>query len=130
MQLKEIVKFLNCQQCSWDTDVDPDRYGDIDVEFVHASDLMSDVLRSARPGALLLTGQINNQTIRTAKIAGIRAVIFVRGKIPAASTFELAQQYKIPILASELSMFDACGILFANGIKGVPCKKSTGNFES
>ncbi|NIM13057.1 MAG: transcriptional regulator [Candidatus Aminicenantes bacterium] len=123
-------KFLNCRHCSWDADADPDRYGDIDIEFVHASDLMSDVLRSARAGALLLTGQTNNQTIRTAKIAGISAVVFVRAKIPAASTFELAQQYKIPILTSELSMFDACGILYANGIKGVLCKKPTGNSES
>jgi hypothetical protein len=127
MRLIEIRKCLNCRQCNWDADIDPDRYADIDIEFVHASDLMSDVLRSARPGALLLTGQTNNQTIRTAKIAGISAIIFVRAKIPSSSTFELAQQYKIPILASELSMFDACGILYANGIKGVPCKKPTGN---
>jgi hypothetical protein len=130
MRLIEIRKSLNCQRCSWDADIDPDRYGDIDIEFVHASDLMSDVLRSARAGALLLTGQTNNQTIRTAKIAGISAVVFVRAKIPSNSTFQLAQQYKIPILTSELSMFDACGILYANGIKGVPCKKPTGKSES
>jgi len=130
MRLPEIGKCLNCRECSCDEDALPDSYGNIDIEFVHASDLMSDVLRSARPGALLLTGQTNNQTIRTAKIAGIRAIVFVRDKIPTASTLELAQQYEIPILSTELSMFDACGILYAGGIKGVPCKKNTGNSES
>jgi hypothetical protein len=88
---------------------------------------MSDVLRSAKPGALLLTGQTNSQTIRTAKIAAICAIVFVRGKNPSDSTSRLAHRYKIPILATDLSMFDACGILYANGIKGVPCKRTTAN---
>jgi hypothetical protein len=125
MRLTEIGKCLDCQQYNWDADIDPDRYANIDIEFVHASDLMSDVLHYARPGALLLTGQTNNQAVRTAKIAAISAIIFVRGKKPPAATFKLAQQYEIPVLSTSLSMFDACGILYANGIKGVPCREST-----
>jgi serine kinase of HPr protein (carbohydrate metabolism regulator) len=52
-------------------------------------------------------------------VAAISAIVFVRDKKPAAEIIKLADQYDIPILATKLSMFDACGILFANGIKGV-----------
>ncbi len=91
----------------------------IDIEFAKASDLMSDVLAFSQPGALLLTGLTNNQVIRTCEIAGVCAVIFVRGKNPSAETIQLAQDRNIPILSTKLSMFEACGILFANGLRGV-----------
>jgi predicted transcriptional regulator len=117
MQLADIKEFLKCQIISQSADLD------IDIDFAYASDLMSDVLLLARPGALLLTGLANNQTIRTGKIAASSAIIFVRGKKPPDAAVKLAAEYKIPILATELSMFDACGILFSNGIKGIPIKK-------
>ncbi len=117
MQLADIKEFLKCQIISQNADLD------INIDFAHASDLMSDVLLLARPGALLLTGLVNNQTIRTGKIAASSAIIFVRGKKPPDAAVKLAAEYKIPILATELSMFDACGILFSNGIKGIPIKK-------
>ncbi len=44
------------------------------------ADLMSDVLASIRPGAVLLTGLCNPQVVRTAQIADIKAIIFVREK--------------------------------------------------
>ena len=40
-----------------------------------ASDLMSDLLRNPREGALLLTGLTSIQVVRTSVIAGIVAVI-------------------------------------------------------
>ena len=94
----------------------------IDIEFAKASDLMSDVLAFSQPGALLLTGLTNNQVIRTCEIAGICAVVFVRGKNPSAETIQLAQTCNIPILSTQLSMFEACGILFSNGMLGISNK--------
>lgn len=117
MQLAEIKDFLKCQIISQNPELG------IDIDFAYASDLMSDVLLLAKPGALLLTGLANNQTIRTCKIAASSAIIFVRGKKPPDAAVKLAAEYKIPILSTELSMFDACGILFSNGIKGIPIKK-------
>jgi predicted transcriptional regulator len=114
MKLSEIKEFLKCQVIS-STDYDPD----IDIQFAYASDLMSDILVAVKPGALLLTGLTNNQVIRTCKVAATSAIIFVRDKKPTAEITKLADQYNIPVLATKLSMFDACGILFANGIKGV-----------
>jgi predicted transcriptional regulator len=114
MKLSDIKKILKCQLVS-SADFDPD----IDIQFAYASDLMSDILVAVKPGALLLTGLTNNQVVRTCRVAATSAIVFVRDKKPTAETIKLADQYNIPVLATKLSMFDACGILFANGIKGV-----------
>jgi predicted transcriptional regulator len=94
----------------------------IDIEFAKASDLMSDVLAFSRPfsdrNTLLITGLTNKQVVRTCEIAGVGAIIFVRGKNPSDETIKLAQQCDIPLLTTKLKMYEACGILYTNGIKG------------
>lgn len=90
-----------------------------DVQIAKASDLMSDVLTFSGPGKLLLTGLTNTHTIRTCDIAGIQIVVFVRGKTPQRDAIKLGRKYKITMLATELSMFEACGVLYHHGIRGV-----------
>jgi predicted transcriptional regulator len=92
---------------------------DLDIKVAKASDLMSDVLAYSGPGKLLLTGLTNNQVIRTCEIAGVSAIVFVRGKKPSAETIELATRCNICLLATKLSMFDSCGVLFSHGVMGV-----------
>jgi hypothetical protein len=79
---------------------------------VVAADLMSDVLVDARPGCVLVTGLINVQVIRTAAIADLAAVVFVRGKAVPADVVDLARQMKVPVFASDESLFEAAGRLF------------------
>lgn len=117
MILDKIKELLNAQILTEYDNIN------IDIKFAKASDLMSDVLAFAEPGALLLTGLTNNQVIRTCEIAGICAVVFVRGKNPTSETIKLAQECQIPLLSTSLTMFEACGILFSNGISGVFKKK-------
>ena len=94
---------------------------DVDIEFAKASDLMSDVLAFSLPfsdrNTILITGLINKQVIRTCEIAGVAAIVFVRGKNPSTETIELAHQCGIPLLTTKLKMFEACGILYSTGIK-------------
>ena len=94
----------------------------LDIKFAKASDLMSDVLAFSEPfserNTLLVTGLTNKQVIRTCEIAGVGAIVFVRGKNPSAETVELARQCNITLLATRLKMFEACGILYTNGIIG------------
>ena len=94
---------------------------DVDIKFAKASDLMSDVLAFSQPfsdrNTLLITGLTNKQVVRTCEIAGVGAIIFVRGKNPSTETIELAQDCNIPLLTTRLKMFEACGILYVNGIK-------------
>jgi predicted transcriptional regulator len=85
----------------------------IHVNQVVAADLMSDVLALSKPGMLLLTGLINTQVIRTALVAGLCAVVFVRGKKPDESVLELARERRIPLLGTRFHMFEAAGLLYA-----------------
>lgn len=80
------------------------------------ADLMSDVLASVQPDAVLLTGLCNPQVVRTAQMADVAAVILVRGKQPPHETIELATQEGIPIISTPFGMFEACGRLYQAGL--------------
>lgn len=87
-----------------------------EISFGCASDLMSDVLAFSRAGAVLLTGLVSIQTIQTAYIAEICAVIFVRGKRPTGDVVALAREKQIPVLGTPYSMYEACGLLYRHGL--------------
>ena len=84
----------------------------IKIEDIGAADLLSDVLSLSKPGTLLLTGLISTQVIRTAIVADLCGVVFVRGKKPGDEILSLAKEAKIPVLATQLRMFDAAGRLY------------------
>jgi hypothetical protein len=83
------------------------------VTGVVAADLMSDVLVDARPGNVLVTGLANVQTIRTAVIADLSAVVFARGKAVPPAVLELAREANVPVFMSQRSLFEAAGRLYA-----------------
>lgn len=89
-----------------------------EIQLVSASDLMSDVLTCIIEGSLLITGLVNVQVVRTAEMSGIAAICFVRGKVPPEDTILLAKEKKIPLLATELSMYETCGRLHKRGLHG------------
>ncbi|MBQ3038142.1 MAG: hypothetical protein IJD30_03070 [Clostridia bacterium] len=80
------------------------------------SDLMSDVLAFVKDKALLLTGLINPQVIRTAEMMDIEAIIFVRGKEPDDSIIGMAKMKNIPLMTTEHPLYIASGLLFSNGL--------------
>ncbi len=86
------------------------------------ADLMSDVLASIKPEAALLTGLCNPQVVRTATIADIRAIVFVRGKYPDPDTVLLANEENIPLIITDLGLFEACGILYQAGLPSFELK--------
>ena len=75
---------------------------------VFASDLMSDVLTSAEPGSLLLTGLANAHVVRTCSVADLAAVVFVQGKRPAAEVVDQARSENLPLIVTRMPMFEAC----------------------
>ena len=83
---------------------------------VGAADLMSDVLACVKPGAVLLTGLCTLQVVRTAQMADVAAVVFVRGKQPDAATLALAAAEGIPLISSPLGLFELCGRLYQQGV--------------
>lgn len=119
MTLEKITELLQAEVL-WN-----DMETDLDITVAKASDLMSDVLTFSGPGKLLITGLTNMHTIRTCDIAGIQAIIFVRGKKPSPQTIEMGKKCGIALCATHCSMFDACGILYANGMQGVRIKTTS-----
>lgn len=111
MPLSEICELLSCEVYT-----EQQNLPGLHIQFGCASDLMSDVLAFSRAGAVLLTGLVTIQTVQTAFIAEISAVVFVRGKHPADDVVALAREKQIPVLATPYSMYEACGILYARGL--------------
>jgi len=81
-----------------------------------AADLMSDVLASIQPEAVLLTGLCNPQVVRTALIADVKAIIFVRGKNPVIEAIDLATEEEMPIISSPLGLYELSGRLMQAGL--------------
>ena len=88
------------------------------------SDMMSDVLAFVKDQAVLLTGLMNTQVVRTAEMMDMHCVVFVRDKKPTPEIIELAQESGIVLLASPKRMYEACGILYANGLVGNTIKET------
>ena len=89
-----------------------------EIKMIYGSDLMSDVLTFVKSGSLLLTGLTNAQVVRTAEMAEIGAICFVNNKKPQEETIELANEKKIPLLATKLFMYECCGLLYKKGLSG------------
>jgi len=87
------------------------------VESVYCADLMSDVLSFSVAKCLLITGLTNAQVIRTAEMAAINMIVFIQGKRPAVQTIRLAEEKNIPLLVTDLSIFDTCGRLYEKGLR-------------
>ena len=86
-------------------------------------DLMSDVLAFVKDQAVLLTGLVNPQVIRTAEMMDMICVVFVRSKEPTPEMIELAKESGIVLMVSDKRLYEACGILYQNGLVGNKVKK-------
>jgi len=93
--------------------------GDGNYTNAFSSDLMSDVLTSESDQAILITGLVNVQTIRTAEMADIDCILFVRDKDIPPNMLRLAQESDITLLRTKHTMFYVCGVLYEAGIRGV-----------
>ena len=113
MKLSQIVKSLEAKVLTGDDLLEKD------IDTCGASDLMSDILAGLSEGCILLTGLTTVQVIRTAMIAGVGAVVFVRGKTPPQEVIDLAEEQGLPLISSPYSMFVSCGRLHACNLTGL-----------
>lgn len=112
MNLKEIKTTLQGKSLT------DEKLLDREIKHCFAADLMSDVLRYARIGSLLLTGLTNNQVLQVAQLMDLRGIVFVRGKIPPQEVIDEASEMGLPLLTTNHLMFDSCGRLYAHGLRG------------
>ena len=83
------------------------------------ADIMAAFLSAATKDAVILTGSTGDEVIRTAKVAEVAAVVFVRGNKPDDSAIELARAYDLPTMVTNHSLFVASGKLYMNGLRGL-----------
>jgi predicted transcriptional regulator len=112
MKLETVRDILDCRVLTGD-----DRLSE-EVAVGCGADLMSDVLAFIKPQALLLTGLTNVQSVRAAEIAEVKAIVYVRGKLPDKEAVEVAKERGMVVLATALPMYESCGRLYARGLAG------------
>ncbi len=113
MQLAEVVNIIDGQVLTDHVDLQTE------VEGGCGADLMSDVLASVQPQAVLLTGLCNPQVVRTAQMADVAAIVFVRGKTPTQDVIALANEEQIPLITAPYGMFELCGRLYKAGLSSL-----------
>lgn len=92
----------------------------LELNRAYAADLLSDVLALTQERTMLVTGLTSPQVIRVAELLDIPAIIFVRGKLPPGESMKFIRELDIPVIATSLTMFETCGLLYSKGIR--PCK--------
>ncbi len=110
MTLKTVVELLDAQVITEGEGLETE------VLSAFGCDLMSDVLAFVKNQAMLLTGLVNLQVVRTAEMMDMKAIVFVRGKKPSEDIIKLAKDMKMAILTTDLTLYLSSGKLYSNGL--------------
>ena len=112
MTVKEIIDILD------GSIIYGEDFLDREVYRACGSDMMSDVLAFVKEQAVLLTGLVNPQVVRTAEMMDMKCIVFVRGKSPDMGMIDLAEEREIALIKTDLEMFTSCGRLYQHGLRG------------
>ncbi len=110
MKISEVKELLNAEILNGEDQLDTEVFS------ACGSDLMSDVLAFVKHQGLLLTGLNNLQVVRTADMMDIRAIVFVRGKMPNEEIISLAKRKEMIVMTTEEPLYSACGKLYSGGL--------------
>jgi predicted transcriptional regulator len=120
MLLAEIVRLLGCTEL-----LAVDGAGDREVAGCFAADLMSEVLAFCGHGPLLVTGLTNVQAVHAAEVVDAHAILYVNGKRPDAQSLAMASVRGLPLLSTDLTMYEACGRLHRAGLPASTSQRGT-----
>ena len=112
MKVKQVKEILNAEVICRDDLLEAE------VHTACGSDMMRDVLAFVKEQAVLLTGLVNPQVVRTAEMMDMHCIVFVRGKRPDLAMIELAEERDMVMLCTKMEMFTACGKLYSQGLRG------------
>ena len=112
MRLSDIKTILHAEVLCGAVHLDREVFSACGIVF------MSDVLSFVKNQALLLTGLVNPQVVRTADMVEMKCIVFVRGKVPGPDILALAEERDIVVMTCPKRMYEACGLLYSNGLRG------------
>ena len=90
---------------------------EVEVISGYASDLLSDVLAKTGRGTLWVTNQKHQNVIGVAVMLDLAGVIIAGGTEPDDNTLEKANEEKIPLYTTDMSLYDTVGKLYDLGIQ-------------
>ena len=111
MTIREIAERIDAVVYAEPDQMDEDLIG------AFASDMMSDVLAYGEGHAVLVTGLLNPQIVRTAHMLDMSCIIVVRGKVASEEIKRLAADNEIALLETKMTMFETCGKLYEGGLR-------------
>lgn len=117
MKISEMQKLLDAKVLCCEKNVEHE------VHSACGCDLMSDVLAFVKDQAVLITGLVNPQVIRTAEMMDMICVVFVRSKVPTQEMIDLARESGIVLMVSDKRLYEACGLLYESGLVGNKVKE-------
>ena len=88
---------------------------DTEVHDAFCCDMMSDVLAYATNQSVLITGLLNPQVVRTAKMLDMHCIVFICGKRPTPEIVSLSNANDIVTMVTDHHMFSAAGRLYETG---------------
>jgi hypothetical protein len=109
MKLKEIIDKLALKPLT--------QIEERNASGVFISDMLSDVMASAKPDNLWLTVQTHKNIVSAANLIDISAVVIINGKAVPQDTVDLANRFHVNIFATPMSAFELAGKLIEIGIK-------------
>ncbi len=112
MKLREIQKILDAKIICGEEHLDRE------VRSCFACDLISEMLLYVTPHSLLITSLMNAHVVHTAQVMDASGVVFVGGKVPDKMVIKSAVMNSIPLFSTPHLIFECCGRLFSNGIRG------------
>ena len=112
MKISKIQELLGADVLSCEENLDREVYS------AFGCDLMSDVLAYVTDQAVLLTGLVNPQVIRTALMLDMVCIVFVRSKVPNEEMLALAKENGIVMMSTDKTLYNTCGVLYSNGLVG------------
>ncbi len=112
MKISKMQELLNARVLCCEKNLDKE------VDSAFGCDLMSDVLAYVTDQAVLLTGLVNPQVIRTALMLDMVCIVFVRSKTPNEEMIQLANDNGIVMMSTDKTLYNACGLLYTNGLVG------------
>jgi serine kinase of HPr protein (carbohydrate metabolism regulator) len=84
---------------------------DKEIDGVFISDMVSDVMAGAKPGAVWVTTQTHKNVVAAANLVDISAVIVTRGKAVPDETIEMATRAELTVFSTDLETYDFVGKL-------------------
>jgi predicted transcriptional regulator len=110
MKVREIQNLFNLEMVSGEKGLDREITGG------YCGDLLSDVMANSTKGDVWLTVQVHQNIVAVAILKELAAIILVNGRMPDEETQSKSEEENLPILVSQLSVYQLAGQLHEVGI--------------